>query len=176
MDKIIRAMAAAGRDPESSDDSAGARLLALIRDNGKVVAEPSSKSKKKRQTSSSSTASNTPKNSPTTGAGGENRLNYDRDFLFSCADSPICSEMPKALVTKLDEFPQMKRKVRNGGGGKNYNHHHHHHPGDQHNHFRLFEQQPPSVVDSLPLRPTAQIFTWDPLVGQWVPRARPQEA
>jgi len=33
----------------------------------------------------------------------------------------------------------------------------------------------PSAVDHLPLRPTAQIFTWDPSLGDWVLRARPKE-
>jgi len=32
-----------------------------------------------------------------------------------------------------------------------------------------------SAVDHLPLRPTAQIFTWDPSLGDWVLRARPKE-
>ncbi len=151
----MQAMAAA--DTESGTE-AGARLLALIRDGGKVDTSVS----KRGQGQSRHTS---PKTSPggaanmilTGGAGGENKISYDRDFLFSCASSPICQEMPKALAAKIDEFPQMRRKMKT-----------------QFDHYRLFEHQP-SIVDSLPLRPTAQIFTWDPNVGQWVPRARPQE-
>lgn len=67
-----------------------------------------------------------------------------------------------------------------------YHNHHHHQP------WPVAEQSPTitnaalvryfwaprqmSVLDSLPLRPTAQIFTWDPSVQQWVPRSRPQES
>jgi len=140
------------------------------------------------------------------GAGGENKISYDREFLFSCSDSPICKEMPKALIDKLVEFPQvrpllisieachivflsvllqMRRKsgadspassnaLKEGSssvegqagsspvGGS---------PDDQ---YHPFEPQP-SIVDLLPLRPTAQVFTYDPVAKEWVPRARPQD-
>ena len=167
MDKIMKAMAAAEQHP---DDDAGARLLALIRDGGRVDTS-AAKRGCRPPTSSPPPSSASSSSSPgarasasananlllTGGAGGESKIIYDREFLFSCADSPICREMPKMLATKLDEFPQMRRRLRS-----------------QADHIRLFEHQP-SIVDSLPLRPTAQIFTWDPNVGQWVPRARPQE-
>jgi len=39
---------------------------------------------------------------------------------------------------------------------------------------RVYDAQT-SVVDLLPLRPTAQVFTFDPAANEWVPRARPQE-
>ena len=33
----------------------------------------------------------------------------------------------------------------------------------------------PSVADSLPLIPSAQIYTWDPMTGNWVARVRPNQ-
>lgn len=85
------------------------------------------------------------------------RRMYGREFLFKCSRSTLCHEMPRELSDKLREFPVIKRK-----------------PMESVRFFGFPHQ--PSVLDSLPLRPTAQIFTWDPLVKQWVPRARPQES
>ena len=158
MDKILQAMAKADKDEDSKDP--GASLLAMIRKSGHARTGPSAIPPSHAHTGSHG---HNVRHSPLSGAGGESKIRYDRDFLFNCAESPLCKEIPNALLPKLDQFPQMRRKNRP------FNHTH-----ASSDHYRFFEHQP-SIVDSLPLRPTAQIFTWDPNMGQWVPRARPQE-
>ena len=82
---------------------------------------------------------------------------YGREFLLQCSCSSACQEMPRALEEKLKEYPGLRKR-----------------PVESVRFFGYPQQQ--SVLDSLPLRPTAQIFTWDPTFQQWVPRARPQES
>ncbi len=228
MEAAAAANATKTRDGRELCKDAGAMLLALIRDGGgggkdmtdsadSSNADSGDSQRHKTDlgalldgaaaaagvaTPSASAAATSPSPSPggLSAGAGESKIRYDRDFLFSCADSPLCREMPQALRPKLRQFPTMARGHRSGadgedgfnggkvngggpsqvpyfqrvggGGGGGY-----HRSGLLEDPVGFGPKRaPPSIVDSLPLRPTAQIFTWDPSTEQWVPRARPQEA
>ncbi len=188
MDKLMQAMADSDRQnrvigQQYDGDDAGAHLLALIRDGAEKNNNHLNCSLKWF-----GGGGGEPTQFPGVSGGVNSKICYDRDFLFSCSESPICREMPKALADKLVEFPSLRRKQRSSNhnhlprgnhrsqqGQICFDHPYLAHSFGNPDHFRYLDHYP-SVVSALPLRPTAQIFTWDPTVGQWVRRARPHEA
>lgn len=222
MDKILQAMAHRSHvsSQANRDQDAGAKLLALLHAgqedamnnnnnnalNGGLFIAPNARGISGTELLAAASGN----------AANASTVSYDREFLLSCQDSPICAVLSPALEAKLEEIPLMKRKtsprrsyennnnsnVGNGdGSGRGNSAHFDNADGGLRPFlpFTLFKEQQqqqhvprhppsrafhqpkrrsggePSIVDSLPLRPTAQIFTWDPDLGAWVPRDRPQE-
>jgi len=97
MEKLLLAMAASEKRGDSQADDAGAKLLAFIQ-AGKD--QPLVEGLGQKQNLLAKLLAED-------GTIGESKISYDRAFLFSCSDSPICQEMPKALGDKLNEFPQV---------------------------------------------------------------------
>jgi hypothetical protein len=94
-------------------------------------------------------------------------VQYDRQRLVDIGAS-MAERKPPGLAAKLEEFPQIRPQQMEVGGG---------HTLDKVNKYKAAERTPrtPNIVDTLPLRPNALIFTWDPILQVWVPRSRPNQ-
>ncbi len=108
------------------------------------------------------------------------RRTYTREYLLWCSQYDSCFKFPQELSNLVSELPKIIKPFGNSGRIRVFP------TGSPKSHTsspRSLASGPPSpptfapsVLDSLPLLPTASVFTLDPDSKQWEPRSRPVES
>jgi hypothetical protein len=108
------------------------------------------------------------------------RRTYTRDYLLWCSQYESCYRFPHELANLIPDMPKIIKPYGNTGRIRVFPTGTSQSPSSSPR--SLASGSPntpnfaPSVLDSLPLLPTASVFTLDPETKQWEPRSRPVES
>ena len=108
------------------------------------------------------------------------RRTYTREYLLWCSQYESCFKCPQELTNLIPEMPKIIKPFGNSGRIRVFPTGVPTSPNSSPRSMASGPPSPPtfapSVLDSLPLLPTASVFTLDPNTKQWEPRSRPVES
>lgn len=103
---------------------------------------------------------------------GSGHIEYSRGRLLdlnnaTCSGASV-GPLPIGLKNKLDQYPALRPKRRMPSQSQREE--------PRKKRKKAKKAQPPSIAFDLPVLPTGLAFTYDSILGVWIPRSRPEDA